>query len=106
MFGDRKSQREDVVRGEKSTINHVLQVPVVLIIHVFCCILCRFSMPLSEIDFSQCRRCSPSYRALPGDYPRVTSSERSETDDSVLNDMWVSVPTGSEDFSNKVVLFF
>ena len=35
------------------------------------------SVPLSEIDFSRCRRCSPSYRALPRDYPSPPCSERS-----------------------------
>jgi len=56
-----------------------------------------YSMPLSEIDFSQCRRCTPSYRALPKDYLRPPSSERSLAEYEVLNDVWVSVPVGSED---------
>ena len=55
-----------------------------------------FSMPLSEIDFSQCRRCTPSYRALPKSYPVPPCSERTSLCKSVLNDTWVSVPTGSE----------
>ncbi len=60
-----------------------------------------FSMPLTEIDFSQSRRCTPSYRALPLSYPRPPCSERTPLCRSVLNDTWVSVPTGSEDFSFK-----
>ena len=60
-----------------------------------------FSMPLSEIDFSQCRKCTPSYRALPSGYPIPPCSERSSMEQSVLNDNWVSVPTGSEDFAFK-----
>jgi len=56
---------------------------------------------LSEMDFSHCRRCTPSYRALPRNYARPASTERSEPDDKLLNDAWVSVPTGSEDFSYK-----
>jgi len=60
-----------------------------------------FSMPLTEIDFSQSRRCTPSYRALPHAYPRPPCSERTPLCRSVLNDTWVSVPTGSEDFSFK-----
>lgn len=55
------------------------------------------SVPLSEIDFSRCRRCSPSYRALPRDYPNPPCSERSEIEIKVLNDVWVSLPVGSEE---------
>lgn len=57
------------------------------------------SVPLSEIDFSRCRRCSPSYRALPRDYPNPPCSERSEEESKVLNDVWVSLPMGSEENS-------
>lgn len=56
-----------------------------------------FSMPLSEIDFSQCRKCTPSYRALPKNYPKPTCTERSPEEEAVLNDTWVSVPVGSEE---------
>ena len=59
------------------------------------------SMPTTEIDFSQCRRCTPSYRALPHNYPRGSCSGRTPLCDSVLNNNWVSVPTGSEDFGVK-----
>jgi paired amphipathic helix protein Sin3a len=55
------------------------------------------SVPLSEIDFSRCRRCSPSYRALPRDYPPHPCSERSDFEAKVLNDIWVSLPVGSEE---------
>lgn len=57
------------------------------------------SVPLSEIDFSRCRRCSPSYRALPRDYPNPPCSERSEEEAKILNDTWVSLPMGSEENS-------
>jgi histone deacetylase complex regulatory component SIN3 len=56
-----------------------------------------FAVPLSEIDFSQCRKCTPSYRALPKDYPKPKCSERSEEEAAVLNDQWVSIPIGSEE---------
>lgn len=56
-----------------------------------------YSMPLSEIDFSQCRKCTPSYRALPKDYPKPPCTERSPEEEAVLNDTWVSVPVGSEE---------
>jgi len=55
------------------------------------------SVPLSEIDFSRCRKCSPSYRALPRDYPSPPCSERSDAEQKVLNDVWVSLPVGSEE---------
>jgi paired amphipathic helix protein Sin3a len=55
------------------------------------------SVPLSEIDFSRCRRCSPSYRALPRDYPAPPCSDRSDEESKVLNDIWVSLPVGSEE---------
>jgi paired amphipathic helix protein Sin3a len=56
-----------------------------------------YSVPLSEIDFSRCRRCSPSYRALPRDYPAPPCSQRSDEESKVLNDVWVSLPVGSEE---------
>jgi paired amphipathic helix protein Sin3a len=56
-----------------------------------------YSVPLSEIDFSRCRRCSPSYRALPRDYPAPPCSERNDEEAQVLNDIWVSLPVGSEE---------
>ena len=46
-----------------------------------------FSVPLSEIDYSQCRKCTPSYRALPRDYPKPKCSERNEEEEKVLNDV-------------------
>ena len=55
------------------------------------------SVPLSEIDFTRCRRCSPSYRALPRDYPAPPCSGRSEQEAKILNDVWVSLPVGSEE---------
>jgi paired amphipathic helix protein Sin3a len=56
-----------------------------------------YSVPLAEIDFSRCRRCSPSYRALPRDYPDHPCSDRSPEEAQVLNDIWVSLPVGSEE---------
>lgn len=60
-----------------------------------------FTMPVSEIDFSDCESCTPSYRALPKGYPLSACSARAGWENAVLNDVWVSVPTGSEDFSFK-----
>lgn len=56
-----------------------------------------YAVPLSEIDFTQCRKCTPSYRALPKDYPKPICSERSPTEAVELNDTWVSIPIGSEE---------
>lgn len=42
-----------------------------------------YSVPLSEIDFSRCRKCTPSYRALPRDYPNPPCSERSDEEGKV-----------------------
>lgn len=36
-----------------------------------------FTMPVGEVDFSACPRCTPSYRALPAGYPRLACTERS-----------------------------
>eukprot|EP01119_Soliformovum_irregulare_P017282 TRINITY_DN5110_c0_g3_i1.p1 TRINITY_DN5110_c0_g3~~TRINITY_DN5110_c0_g3_i1.p1 ORF type:complete len:1099 (+),score=261.83 TRINITY_DN5110_c0_g3_i1:72-3299(+) len=50
-----------------------------------------------EIDFKQCKRYGPSYRALPKNYTPSICSGRTPLCDEVLNDTWVSVPTGTED---------
>ncbi|KAJ6845405.1 paired amphipathic helix protein Sin3-like 4 [Iris pallida] len=60
--------------------------------------LCK---PISELDLSNCQRCTPSYRLLPKHYPMPPSSHRTELGASVLNDCWVSVTSGSEDYSFK-----
>ncbi|GMI90141.1 SIN3-like 5 [Hibiscus trionum] len=50
---------------------------------------------INELDLSNCEQCTPSYRLLPENYPRPIASHREETDSEVLNDDWVSVPSGS-----------
>ncbi|PKA53860.1 Paired amphipathic helix protein Sin3-like 4 [Apostasia shenzhenica] len=57
--------------------------------------------PISELDLSNCQRCTPSYRLLPKNYPIGAASHRTELGASVLNDFWVSVTSGSEDYSFK-----
>ncbi|KAK9038348.1 hypothetical protein V6N11_023224 [Hibiscus sabdariffa] len=54
---------------------------------------------IQELDLSNCQRCTPSYRLLPDDYPIPSASQRSELGAQVLNDHWVSVTSGSEDYS-------
>lgn len=56
---------------------------------------------IQELDLSNCERCTPSYRLLPEDYPIAIAKERSELGAQVLNDQWVSVTSGSEDYSFK-----
>lgn len=57
--------------------------------------------PISELDLSNCERCTPSYCILPKNYPMGQSSYRTPLGASVLNDVWVSVTSGSEDYSFK-----
>ncbi|KAF9623250.1 hypothetical protein IFM89_000739 [Coptis chinensis] len=57
--------------------------------------------PISELDLSNCPRCTPSYRLLPKNYPIPSASQRSDLGAQVLNDCWVSVTSGSEDYSFK-----
>ncbi|XP_051117485.1 paired amphipathic helix protein Sin3-like 2 isoform X2 [Andrographis paniculata] len=56
---------------------------------------------IHEIDLSTWQRCTPSYRLLPDDYPVSLASQRSDVGAQVLNDKWVSVTSGSEDYSFK-----
>ncbi|CAM9105712.1 unnamed protein product, partial [Ectocarpus fasciculatus] len=56
-----------------------------------------YAVPLSEIDFSQCLKVTPSYRALPKDYPDALCSDKGALEASILNDRWVSIPIGSEE---------
>eukprot|EP01096_Ripella_sp_DP13-Kostka_P010862 TRINITY_DN433_c0_g2_i2.p1 TRINITY_DN433_c0_g2~~TRINITY_DN433_c0_g2_i2.p1 ORF type:complete len:1109 (-),score=559.54 TRINITY_DN433_c0_g2_i2:192-3518(-) len=56
----------------------------------------------ADVDFRTCKRYGPSYRALPPDYQQPPCTGRAEVPfREVLNDCWVSVPTGSEDGSFK-----
>ncbi|CAH9087521.1 unnamed protein product [Cuscuta epithymum] len=57
--------------------------------------------PIHELDLSDCDHCTPSYRLLPKNYPIPISSQRTHIGKEVLNDHWVSVTSGSEDYSFK-----
>ena len=48
------------------------------------------------------QRCSTSYVRLPADYPKLVSSHRPQDLPIIWNDTWVSVTSGSEDYSFKV----
>lgn len=59
------------------------------------------SKPIQELDLSNCDSCTPSYRLLPKNYPIPSASQRTDIGAEVLNDNWVSVTSGSEDYSFK-----
>jgi paired amphipathic helix protein Sin3a len=59
------------------------------------------SLPISELDVATWERTTPSYVALPANYPRLKVAGRDALGASVLNDEWVSVTSGSEDFNFK-----
>ena len=61
--------------------------------------------PISELDVSAWPRCSTSYVQLPRDYPNLKCTGRTAEQVSILNDIWVSVTSGSEDYSFKVRRF-
>ncbi|KAI7731827.1 hypothetical protein M8C21_028780 [Ambrosia artemisiifolia] len=56
---------------------------------------------IQELDLSDCECCTPSYRLLPNDYPIPSASQKTKIGFEVLNDHWVSVTSGSEDYSFK-----
>ncbi|XP_028796665.1 paired amphipathic helix protein Sin3-like 4, partial [Neltuma alba] len=60
-----------------------------------------YAKPINELDLSNCEQCTPSYRLLPKNYPTPTASQRTELGAELLNDHWVSVTSGSEDYSFK-----
>ena len=51
---------------------------------------------------SPLQRCSPSYVLLPPNYPKLKASGRTPLGLTIFNDEWVSVTSGSEDYSFKV----
>ncbi|XP_061360798.1 paired amphipathic helix protein Sin3-like 4 isoform X1 [Gastrolobium bilobum] len=59
------------------------------------------SKPINELDLSNCDQCTPSYRLLPKNYLIPLASQKTELGAEVLNDHWVSVTSGSEDYSFK-----
>ncbi|CAM9790345.1 unnamed protein product, partial [Scytosiphon promiscuus] len=52
--------------------------------------------PLNELDLTKSEKGGPSYRHLPKNFPLLSCSERTSAEQAVLNDVWVSVPVGSE----------
>eukprot|EP00741_Cyanophora_paradoxa_P020096 tig00021234_g19397.t1 len=62
-----------------------------------------WGMSASEAAANCSIRCGPSYRQLPKEFPieLLRSSGRTEECKTVLNDTWMSVPSGSEDFKQR-----
>ncbi|KAJ1614887.1 Sin3 like paired amphipathic helix containing protein [Cryptosporidium canis] len=60
----------------------------------FCC-------NFAQLDYSNSARNGSSYLHLPKDYPIASCTGRIQSDSENLNDKWVSIPQGSEDFSFK-----
>lgn len=57
--------------------------------------------PVSEMAAEFAEAVEGSYRGLPPDFPRFECSGRAGIDKKTLNDHWVSVTSGSEDYSFK-----
>jgi Sin3 family co-repressor len=60
--------------------------------------------PVSELDVTNWKRCTTSYVQLPQNYPELpcTGRRNNRMLAGLLNDEWVSVTSGSEDYSFKV----
>ena len=56
-----------------------------------------------QIVSHETERITPSYVKIPASYPKLACSGRTGLDLSVLNDTFVNVITGSEDFSFKLM---
>mmetsp|Transcript_17762 Transcript_17762/g.45091 ORF Transcript_17762/g.45091 Transcript_17762/m.45091 type:complete len:753 (+) Transcript_17762:514-2772(+) len=59
------------------------------------------SRPISEIAAESTVTCTESYKKLPADFPGLACSGKTDLEKRTINDLWVSVPMGSEEFSNK-----
>jgi paired amphipathic helix protein Sin3a len=62
------------------------------------------SKPISEVaaEINPDDRCTPSYVRVPAQFPRIKYSGRTPLAEEVLNESWVSIISGSEDYSFKV----
>lgn len=62
------------------------------------------SKPISEVaaEFNPDDRCTPSYVRVPATFPKIKYSGRTPLAEEVLNESWVSIISGSEDYSFKV----
>lgn len=74
---------------------------------VFSVDTCRdkmLSKPISEVaaEINPEDRCTPSYVRVPQAFPKLKYSGRTTLAEEVLNEAWVSIISGSEDYSFKV----
>lgn len=62
------------------------------------------SKPISEVaaEYNPDDRCTPSYVRVPAQFPKIKYSGRTPLGEEVLNEAWVSIISGSEDYSFKV----
>ena len=59
------------------------------------------SMPISELEVTNWERVTPSYVQLPVQYPKLRTTGRDEDMAALINNDWVSVTSGSEDYNFK-----
>jgi paired amphipathic helix protein Sin3a len=59
--------------------------------------------PTSELDLTACQKAGESYRLLPQEFPRAPAKGRTYLCNRVLNEDWVNVTSGSEDYSYKAM---
>ena len=52
---------------------------------------------ITLLDFASCKRSGASYRALPKSYTQPKCTGRTHLCKELLNDVWVSLPSWSED---------
>lgn len=59
------------------------------------------SMPISELEVTSWERVTPSYVQLPSAYPKLRITGRDPALAGLMNNDWVSVTSGSEDYNFK-----
>lgn len=59
------------------------------------------SLPISELEVASWERVTPSYVQLPSAYPKLRTTGRDSEMRKFMNDDWVSVTSGSEDYNFK-----
>lgn len=59
------------------------------------------SMPISELEVTNWERVTPSYVQLPSSYPKLRTTGRNPDVAGLMNNDWVSVTSGSEDYNFK-----
>ena len=59
------------------------------------------SMPISELEVTNWERVTPSYVQLPVQYPKLRTTGRDPAMAALINNDWVSVTSGSEDYNFK-----